>query len=55
MSFMTECSKEIDAQNHFVNILTEFKRCVLKNEVEPKYEEILNQSRLLQELKDKAN
>tara|TARA_B100000809_G_C15122322_1_gene524796 strand:- start:1900 stop:2859 length:960 start_codon:yes stop_codon:yes gene_type:complete len=44
-----------DAENHFVNILNEFKRCVLKNEVEPKYEEILNQSRLLQELKDKAN
>jgi len=46
---------KVDAENHFVNILTEFKRCVLRNEVETKYEEILNQSRLLQELKDKAN
>lgn len=45
---------KVDAENHFVNILTEFKRCVLKKEVEPKYEEILNQSRLLQELKNKA-
>ena len=46
---------KIEAENHFVNILTEFKRCVFKDEVEPKYEEILNQSRLLQGLKDKSN
>jgi len=46
---------KIDIENHFVNILNEFKRCVLQNEVETKYEEILNQSRLLQELRDKAN
>ena len=45
---------EIDAENHFVNILNEFKRCVLENDVETKYEEILNQSRLLQELKIKS-
>jgi len=45
---------EMDADNHFENILNEFKRCVLENEVETKYEEILNQSRLLQELKDKS-
>ncbi len=46
---------EIEAENHFVNILNEFKRCVLENDFEPKYSEILNQSRLLQELKDKAS
>lgn len=46
---------KIDAENHFVNILNEFKRCVLEKGVEAKYEEILNQSRLLQELRDKAN
>jgi NDP-hexose-3-ketoreductase len=45
---------EIDADNHFVNILNEFKRCVNESDVEKKYEEILNQSRLLQELKDKS-
>ncbi len=45
---------EIDAENHFINILNEFKRCVIENDVETKYEEILNQSRLLQELKDKS-
>ena len=46
---------EIDAENHFVNILNEFKRCVIEREFESKYEEILNQSRLLQELKYKAS
>ena len=46
---------EIDAENHFINILAEFMRCVHQNEVELKYEEILNQSRLLQELRDKSN
>lgn len=45
---------EMDAENHFVNILNEFKRCVIESDVETKYEEILNQSRLLQELKDKS-
>lgn len=45
---------EVDAENHFVNILSEFKRCVQENDVETKYEEILNQSRLLQELRDKS-
>jgi predicted dehydrogenase len=45
---------EVDAENHFINILNEFKRCVLENDVEKKYEEILNQSRLLQELKNKS-
>lgn len=46
---------QIDAENHFINILNEFKRCTLEKDVESKYEEILNQSRLLQELKDKSN
>jgi dTDP-3,4-didehydro-2,6-dideoxy-alpha-D-glucose 3-reductase len=45
---------EVDPENHFVNILNEFKRCVLEKDVETKYEEILNQSRLLQELNDKS-
>ncbi|MBL4593061.1 MAG: Gfo/Idh/MocA family oxidoreductase [Flavobacteriales bacterium] len=45
---------QIDAENHFTNILNEFKRCVIEKDVESKYEEILNQSRLLQELKDKS-
>ena len=43
---------EIDAENHFVNILNEVKRCVLESDFDNKYQEILNQSRLLQELKD---
>jgi len=45
---------EVDAENHFINILKEFKQCIDKKEVKKKYEEILNQSRLLQELKDKS-
>lgn len=45
---------KIEAENHFVNILNEFKRCILENDMQNKYEEILNQSRLLQELKDKS-
>ena len=45
---------ELDPENHFVNILNEFKRCVVEKAFESKYEEILNQSRLLQELKDKS-
>ena len=46
---------EVDAENHFVNILHEFKRCIFENDRDKKYIEILNQSRLLQELKDKIN
>lgn len=45
---------EVDAENHFVNILNEFKRCIFERDMENKYVEILNQSRLLQELKDKS-
>ena len=45
---------EVNAENHFVNILNEFKRCIFDADLENKYLEILNQSRLLQELKDKS-
>ena len=45
----------IDAENHFENILKEFFRCAIGGAYEAKYNEILNQSRLLQELKDKSN
>ncbi|MCO6500306.1 MAG: Gfo/Idh/MocA family oxidoreductase [Vicingus serpentipes] len=44
---------EVDAENHFISILNEFKRCVLENDFDEKYEEILNQSRLLDEIKRK--
>ncbi len=46
---------EIEAENHFVNILNEFRSTIFENDLESKYEEILNQSRLLQELKEKAS
>lgn len=46
---------EIEAENHFVNILKEFVKCVQTNTFEEKYNEILNQARLLQELRDKAS
>tara|TARA_R110001592_G_scaffold156341_5_gene386764 strand:- start:3575 stop:4537 length:963 start_codon:yes stop_codon:yes gene_type:complete len=45
---------EVDAENHFVNLLQEFKRCVIENDKENKYNEILNQSRLLEELKKRG-
>lgn len=43
---------EVDAENHFVSILNEFKRCIFDGDLEDKYTEVLNQSRLLQELKE---
>ena len=46
---------EIDADNHFVNILNEFKRCVSENDMQSKYQEVLNQARLIQEFREKAN
>ena len=46
---------EIEAENHFINILNEFRRCVNENDFEQKYEEILNQARLLHGIKVKAN
>ena len=45
---------EIDEDNHFINILNELIRCIVEIDVKTKYEEILNQSRLLQELKVKS-
>lgn len=45
---------EVNAENHFVNLLNEFKRCIFERDMENKYHEVLNQSRLLQELKDKS-
>lgn len=45
---------ETNSENHFINILNEFKRCIFEHETEIKYKEIVNQSRLLQELKDKS-
>ncbi|MCB9334555.1 MAG: Gfo/Idh/MocA family oxidoreductase [Flavobacteriales bacterium] len=45
---------EVDAENHFINILNEFKRCINENDRENKYIEILNQARLIQELRNKA-
>jgi predicted dehydrogenase len=45
---------KVDAENHFVNILNEFKRCILQNDMQIKYLEILNQSRLLEEIKTKS-
>lgn len=46
---------KVDAENHFVNILNEFKRCVTENDRQNKYNEILDQARLIQEFRDKAN
>ncbi len=46
---------EIEAENHFINILKEFIRCVNEKDFESKYEEILNQARLLHGLRKKAS
>lgn len=43
---------EAPAENHFINILKEFKRCVVENDFENKYLEILNQSRLLEGIRE---
>lgn len=40
--------------NHFYNILQEFTRCIHQEDFEQKYIEVLNQSRLLTELWEKA-
>lgn len=39
------------AENHFIAILNEFKRCVLEKDLEAKYTEILNQSSLLEKIR----
>lgn len=41
---------EVPAENHFIAILNEFKRCIFENDLQHKYTEILNQSRLLEEI-----
>lgn len=48
-------SFEVDADNHFINILRELVRCVNESDFEGKYNEVLNQSRLISELRKKAN
>ncbi|PKP45430.1 MAG: gfo/Idh/MocA family oxidoreductase [Bacteroidetes bacterium HGW-Bacteroidetes-12] len=45
---------EAPAENHFINILNEFARCVKEKDCDSKYSEILNQARLLNELRDKS-
>lgn len=45
---------EAQAENHFINILNEFKRCIIEDDMFVKYTEILNQARLIQELRDKG-
>lgn len=45
---------KIDAENHFIKILNEFNRCIIENDMQKKYDEILNQARLIQEFRDKA-
>jgi len=45
---------KVEVDNHFVNILNELIRCLAENDFENNYQEILNQSSLLQELKDKS-
>jgi len=42
----------LPADDHFVNILTEFHRCIQAGNFSDKYIEIVNQSRLLQEVSD---
>lgn len=42
------------SDDHFKNLLNEFKRSINKSDFESKYSEILNQSRLLEELKIKS-
>ena len=46
---------EVPAENHFINILHEFVKNVRKQNYKPKYDEILNQAKLLQEVRDIAN
>jgi predicted dehydrogenase len=46
---------EAPAENHFIAILNEFVSCIKNQNYESKHEEILNQARLLHELKDKSN
>jgi len=45
----------VDQDDHFKNIFTEFARCVRESNFESKYREILNQSQLLQAVRDKGS
>lgn len=45
---------QLPADDHFVNILTEFSTCIKGGDFESKYREILNQSRLLDEIRRKT-
>jgi len=47
-------SYEIEAENHFISILNELKRCLKEKCFSIKYKEILNQSRLIEELLTKS-
>jgi predicted dehydrogenase len=46
---------EAPADNHFVNILEEFVRCINGNLLTPKYNDVLNQSRLLNEIRAQSS
>ena len=45
---------ELEADNHFVGLLTEFARCVADGDCAPKWEELLVQSRMLDEVRQAA-
>lgn len=49
-----EFNYELDSDNQFVNILHEVLRCINDNDKEDKYEEVLNQAKLIDELRVKA-
>ncbi|HEY9082953.1 MAG TPA: Gfo/Idh/MocA family oxidoreductase [Vicingaceae bacterium] len=46
---------EVPAENHFINILHEFVKNIRKQNYKSKYDEILNQAKLIQEIRDIAN
>ena len=45
----------LEPDNHFVNLLEEFARCVRSGDFEGKYQEIENQARLLEQVKQHAS
>ena len=46
---------EVPAENHFTNILHEFIKGVKEQDYKSKYDEVLNQAKLIQEIRDIAN
>lgn len=44
----------ISEDNHFVNILLEFRRSIIQHDFRPHYKDILDQSRTLSEIREKA-